>query len=64
MLSNKGKNSDYQSTIQREGGGDEAKEEDKKEEDKKEEEPPVDPKQRPDPDPEKDFVSCLGCCDC
>jgi len=62
MLSNKDIVSSYQQTIMREGGEkDKEAEEEKKEEEKKE---PVDPNKRPDPDPEKDFVSCLGCCDC
>jgi len=60
------KRSDASSRGMREGGEEAAeqpKEEEKKEEDKKEDEKPPSG-DRPEPDEEKDFVDCLGCCKC
>lgn len=60
MINNRNSDSSH-SRIMREGGNKDAEAEPEKEEAKKEE-PVVDPKKRPEPDQQKDYVDCLGCC--
>ena len=68
MISHNDRASSYHKSTMKEGGEenkDEAKkEEEKKDEEKKEDPKPANNKKRPEPDPEKDYVSVLGICNC